>query len=328
MMRSLASLAGFFNFKDQATGQEGNAPSFLRGLDGPPACGPCCWQAVHKTDDQTYMIGFSAKNVAKPVGALLAMGSQPPWWVRNRVSSKAMPYRKPTMNSSSSPPAKPPSTKLASKPGETIWMAMARELVERPDGPVALQVQSAVNAALRPHQRAVEGVVNALTRQLQAPSAPGVQAELDAAIARWEAVCQMVLSDEVLAGMQREAAEAIELRRKQPPAMTLILQPGPHGLGSLAGRTDIAYALGLDLGGLQGTWHRLWAAISMTRHLGLPAGDDLIPTLRAEFEGLLGRPLTQGEWDALVLDAHWHCDHVMTPRFGHPLPGADSNAAP
>ncbi|MDB5930984.1 MAG: hypothetical protein JWR60_2691 [Polaromonas sp.] len=280
-------------------------------------------------DDQTLLvIGSIVENVATPVGALLAMGIQPPWWVRNRVSSRPMPYRKPTMNSSSRPPAKLPSTKLVRKPGETIWTAMARELVDRPDGPVALQVQSAVNAALRPHQRAVEGVVNALTRQLQAPGAPGVQVELDAAIVRWEAVCQKVLSEEVLAGMQREAAEAMERRRKQPPAMTLILQPGPHGLGSLAGRTDIAYALGLDLGGLQGTWHRLWAAISMTRHLSLPAGDDLIPTLRAEFEDLLGRPLTQGEWDALVLDAHWHCDYVMSPRFAQLSTGADDNAAP
>lgn len=222
------------------------------------------------------------------------------------------------MSSSSNPPSKPPATKLVIQPGETIWVAMARELVERPDGPVALQLHSALQAALQPHQCAVEGLVNALVRQLQAPGVQGIDAALDSAIDRWEAVCHEPLDDERLAGFRRDAAEAIARRRKQPPAMAFILQTGLDGLDSLAGRTDIAYTLGLDLSGLQGTWHRLWAALSMTRHLDLPEGDPLIPTLRAEFEDLLGRPLSGAEWDLLKLDAHWHATHVMSPYFGDP----------
>jgi len=168
-------------------------------------------------------------------------------------------------------------------------------------------------------------VVNALSRQLQAP---GEQAGLDAAIAHWEGVWQEALGDERLAGFGRKAAQALAERQKQPPAMACILQPRLDGHDSLAGRTDIAYALGLDLSGLQGTWHRLWAAISMTRQLGLTDDDDLIATLRAEFESLLGRAMTRAEWDWLVLDAHWHCDHVMKPRFGDFSSGGNSSAAP
>lgn len=81
----------------------------------------------------------------------------------------------------------------------------------------------------------------------------------------------------------------------------------PDMNGILASRpaiTDTGYRLGIHLEGVEGTWHRLWAIIALTCGLGDDVDqDDGVATVRAQFEQVLGREMTQSEWAALVAHA-------------------------
>lgn len=204
-------------------------------------------------------------------------------------------------------PRKPP-TRLEVKPGESPFLAMARELVERPDGVAALQVMSGINRFVAPRQRAVEQLVEALVDQIEKPESSLARAKVEAATAHWEAMCEGPMTSQLLADFRKQAQQLLEDRRKRPPPMGEIL-------GTAAPRRDFGYEIGGDLGGIEGTWHRLWAAISMDRLMAMPEQKSVAPQLRAEFEGLLGRPLADGEWRALVEHAHHHCDTVMRPLW-------------
>lgn len=205
--------------------------------------------------------------------------------------------------------SRPPPTKVEIKPGDNPWLALAREVALRPDGPVALGVMSHINQTMRPREKAGERLVEAIAKSIEAPGTSALSEEIEAARAHWEAVCQTSLTDELMADFQQDAAKLVERKKTQPPEMSSILI---HGAG---GRRDFGYELGGDLSGLQGTWHRLWASISMIRLFGAQDHGELVPDLRLEFEGLLGRAMTIEEWDQLVAHAHHHCDTVMRPQF-------------
>lgn len=206
-------------------------------------------------------------------------------------------------------PKKPPPTKLEVPPGESVWAALARELARNPDGPVALQVQSAFGRALAPNRQAVQQVLEALGAQLEQDGEPQ-RAAVAAAIAHWERQTGAPMDAELLKGLRQEAREAADRRRRQPPAMQEILHAEPTG-------TDVGYQLGVHLHGLQGTWHRLWASMCLCYSFGEDPSTDLtVRTVREQFEKLLGRALEQQEFDALAARARKHYETVMRPQLG------------
>jgi hypothetical protein len=200
-------------------------------------------------------------------------------------------------------PRKPP-TSLEVKPGESPFLAMARELVERPDGVAALRVMSEINRLVAPRQRAVQGLVEAMADQIENPNSDLIRANVDAASARWESTCEGRMTPQLRSDLRDQALQLLEERRKRPPPMHTILT-------TAVSRRDFAYEVGGDLSGMEGTWHRLWASISMDRLMATPEQESNVAQLRAEFEGHLGRPLADLEWRALVEHAHHHCDTVM-----------------
>ena len=207
----------------------------------------------------------------------------------------------------------PPKFKLAE--GESIWTALARELAQRPDGVAALQVQSAINRAIKPSQEAVDRLVEALALQMEQPAVDSLDREVAAATANWEAVCLTAMSDEMLMLFNQDAEKLVQQRRTQPPAFGQILE------GLTDEITDYGYQLGGDLEGVRGTLHRLWAALSSERFFGTREFQELCVLLRAEFEQKLGRKMTATEWKKLVRHAHNHCDVVTLPLMKE-KPGA------
>ncbi len=206
-------------------------------------------------------------------------------------------------------PKKPPPTKLEVPPGESVWSALARELARNPDGPVALQVQSAFGRALAPNRQAVQQVLEALGAQLEQDGEPQ-RAAVAAAIAHWERQTGAPMDAEALEGFRQDAREAAERRRRQPPAMQEILRVAPTG-------TDVGYDLGVHLHGLQGTWHRLWASMCLCYSFGNDlAVEPTVATVRGQFEKLLGRALEPQEFDALAARARNHYETVMRPKLG------------
>lgn len=204
-------------------------------------------------------------------------------------------------------PRKPP-TRLEVKPGESPFLAMARELVERPDGVAALQVMSGINRFVAPRQRAVEQLVQALAGQMEKPESDSAHVKVKAATSHWEATCEGPMTPELLSDLHQQAQQLLDDRRKRPPPMGEILAMS-------APRRDFGYELGGDLSGMEGTWHRLWTAISLDRLMAVPEQKSVASQARAEFEGLLGRPLTDDEWRALGEHANHHCDTVMRPLW-------------
>jgi hypothetical protein len=200
-----------------------------------------------------------------------------------------------------------PTKKLVVEPGESPWLALAREVATNPDGPIALQAISGINRMMRPRELAIQRLVEALARTILEPGEPA-RADLEAAKAGWEAACGGTLDKDLLAGFEKDARALIERRKTQPPDLESILGPLP-------GRTDYGYDLGLDLGGLRGTWHRLWGSISMAKLFGSPEGETLVKDLRLEFEQQLGRAMSEVEWTQLVAHAHRHCDTVSKPML-------------
>lgn len=201
-----------------------------------------------------------------------------------------------------------PGKKLAIEPGESPWLALAREIAANPDGPIALQAISGMNRMLRPRELASQRLVEALARNNIEPGELSIQGELEAAKAGWESTCDAPLDQSLLAQFEKDALDLIERRKTQPPTIESIL-------GEVPGRTDYGYALAVDLGGLRGTWHRLWACISMERLFDTDDVESTVGELRTEFEQFLGRPINQQEWAQLVAHAHHHCDTVAKPRL-------------
>jgi hypothetical protein len=205
-------------------------------------------------------------------------------------------------------PKRPP-TRVVVKPGESPFLALAREMVERPDGVVSLNIQSAVNRFAAPRLRAIEQLVEALGEQIENPGDQLVRAKVGAAISCWEKTCDAQMTPETLSGFEEEARELLKDKKTRPPPMREVLRTPVE-------RRDFGYELGGDLSGIEGIWHRLWASISMDRLMSVATGESIVPQLRAEFEQQLGRPLDADEWRQLVEHAHRHCDTVMRPQWG------------
>lgn len=212
---------------------------------------------------------------------------------------------------------KAPPTKAEVLPGEDIWTALARELLARPEGPVALGVISQINQATRPRQQAYSRLVEAYAKHIKDPGSAGVSAEIELAKTSWSEACNEDLSSPIVEMVERDAADLVEQRKTRPPELSAVLLDGADG------RRDFGYELGGDLNGLQGTWHRLWALISMDRLFGHIGTSSAVSELREEFETQLGRSLAPVEWNQLVTHAHRHCDEVMKVR----LPGEVSNGS-
>jgi hypothetical protein len=186
------------------------------------------------------------------------------------------------------------------------WESMARELASNPDSPASLHIMSAVNSALRPRQQAVDQLVNALAAQVE-HSDVGTDAAVSAATKHWETACQVTASAEALQPLRNEAAELVKRRLRHPPALESILP-------DVRVRLDAGYELGVSLEGLRGTWHRLWAAISLSKTWGDDVGDpSFIGVILNQFELALGRAMTASEWSQLVEHATRHAENVMKP---------------
>lgn len=199
-----------------------------------------------------------------------------------------------------------PSTKLQALPGESLWTAMARELVSNPDSVPSLNILSAVNSSMKPRMQAVNQVVTALEDQLR-EDGHVQRAALQASIQYWERECGTAMDGALLDGFKKSAMERMQSKRRQPPKMDTILSSRPE-------TTDTGYQLGIHLEGLEGTWHRLWAIIC----LAFGFGDDIeadggVAEVRAQFEEALGRPMSPNEWSALVAHAKNHHETVMKP---------------
>lgn len=196
------------------------------------------------------------------------------------------------------------------------WLKRAiKTLSDNPESPESLRIMSNVQRAAQPRIDASDGLVTALAQQIQNPCA---ESDLQVVLAqtRWEAACQGNLDDELLSLFKRDAAELIKRNRCRPPEMTEILDISETPV-------DYEYTLVGTLGGLQGTWHRLWSSISSARYFAqfdssermcnLQNGN--LIDLRKEFESMLGREMTVQEWGRLTAHAHRHCDEVMIPAM-------------
>jgi hypothetical protein len=203
----------------------------------------------------------------------------------------------------------PPKTKLVQRPGEDIWTAMARELGRNPDSPASLKIMSAVKQAMGPRSQAVDQVVDALEAQLR-QDGEQERAAVQAATQHWERECGVQMDSTLLEDLKKSAQDRIEHSRRQPPSLESILTSKPQ-------TTDTGYRLGLHLEGLQGTWHRLWGLICLVFSFEKdPRKDAGVATMRSQFEELLGRTMSDQEWDALVAHAKNHYETVMKPSFG------------
>ncbi len=194
------------------------------------------------------------------------------------------------------------------------WVDLARKLVANPDDPASLRLMSAVNGAMRPGAKAAAQVVEALAEQLDAPS-ERTEAAVDAAVRHWESVCRSPMDPEVLSGMKDEAAALVQRRRRRPPPMESIVA----GVGE---PVDMGYELSLHLNGLRGTWHRLWASIALGAMMGeRPEQEEAVTTVRAQFERLLGRSLSNDEWQLLSAHARDHGEAMQ----GRLAPGTEGD---
>ncbi|MFN9470914.1 hypothetical protein [Acidovorax sp.] len=168
---------------------------------------------------------------------------------------------------------------------------------------------SAINSAFASRQKAVQQLVDALGAQLESKAASkALDAAVAAAIVHWEKVCEGPMEPSLLEDLRAEALKQIERRRNRPPQMHTILNPVPT-------MTDVGYGLGLYLDGVEGTWHRLWAILSLTFQFGEnPEGNTDCEGLRLQFEQILGRRMQLAEWIALVDHAR---AHAATRRSSH-----------
>lgn len=188
------------------------------------------------------------------------------------------------------------------------FMRIARLLADLADGretPEALSVMAAMDRGRKPLDDLVAAVASRTEHGTDAAEIAVQRARLaferqvgeHAVGDMWDDVCAM-------------ASALVLERRKHPPKLGAILD-------GFDGRGDVEYEMGL-LGGLHGTWHRLWSLISSERFFatkGVKADPTAIPDMRREFEGLLGRAMSPAEWERLTAHAHAHCDEVLIPTM-------------
>jgi len=172
---------------------------------------------------------------------------------------------------------------------------LVRELIERPESPTSLAIQAGLEKMLRPSEDAIGALIEALALQIEQPG-PEADAAVAAAKVRYQAVTDQS-ADPFMDDFRRMAQELLQSRLRRPPKMEEVL-----GLNSPV--RDLQYDLAGLLGGLRGTWHRLWASISsreMFADMGLEP-DDTVALIRKDFEDQLGRGLSEKEWN--TLEAH------------------------
>jgi hypothetical protein len=186
-------------------------------------------------------------------------------------------------------------------PGESPWAALARELVLHPNSPTSMNLMSQVNTALRPSREAAEQLTKALAFALEHPGSPEAAGKIERARAAWEANSKVVLDEQTLRTFETDARELVRRRQARPPAIEDIL-------GDTGERSDLGYDLGLTLEGLRGTWHRLWAALVLSKQMDL--GDELALQLRSDLVKLLGREMTPAEWERLRALAHARAEQL------------------
>ena len=191
---------------------------------------------------------------------------------------------------------------------------LMNDLVAGRETPALLGFQAGMERAMRPAAEAVSRLVEAIAADLRQPT-DETRLEVERAKVGYEVVVEqsaLVIWDDLVEQAKTHNLE----RRKRPPAMSEILDIE-------AEPSDLGYSLGGTLGGVQGTWHRLWSSISSARFfefVGAPQDPQHIEEMRAEFEGLFGRALTEAEWHRLVQHAHLHADEVLMPTMAKHLP--------
>jgi hypothetical protein len=195
----------------------------------------------------------------------------------------------------------PPSQRTDETSGSSSdpWSRAIRMLAANPDSPESLRIMSTVNACLRPSRQAVDQLVQAFAHQMVNPGEVA-DAAVQAATAHWESVCRSPLSAEVRQDLLEDATRLVARCRRTPPPIESVVA----GVGD---SHDFGYDLGLHLEGLVGTWHRLWAALALGRVMGESTDlRECVSIVRTQFEALLGRALTAGEWRVLEDHAHEH----------------------
>jgi hypothetical protein len=136
-----------------------------------------------------------------------------------------------------------------------------QEVAAHPEGPLALNLMSSVNAALRPREKAWQAAVRAHADLIAEPGDEALDAEAVRAQAQWEQVRGEVLDPTDREDLVREAQALVDKRRRSPPAIASILAEWKSA-------PDYGYELAGTLDGLQGIWHRLWAALVLERSMG------------------------------------------------------------
>ncbi len=200
----------------------------------------------------------------------------------------------------------PPKKQIELRPGERIIDAAIRELASDPDSPMSLKIMSAVSHAVAPRQRAADQVVDALEGQLL-QSGKVQQEAVEAAILYWEREFKESMPSGMLGDLEHEARERTRIRSRQPPRMDSILTSYPA-------TTDTGYDLGVHLEGLKGTWHRLWAMLSLAQSFGEDVTQhEGVAEVRRQFQQQLGREVSSQEWQDLVAHAAHHAATVMKP---------------
>lgn len=164
-------------------------------------------------------------------------------------------------------------------------------LETRPNSPEALRALSEINKALFPLQRTCDNLVLALVDLQSNPTDLAVQARVAAAKLIYSAVIQP-LDAALLANFEAEATRHVEASRSGPPHIALIT-------GFQA--TDFEFELGAGMGGVQGTWHRLWALIVMQMMSSVPLEfEDGISEVLSQLQQAMGRPLAARELQILT----------------------------
>lgn len=198
-------------------------------------------------------------------------------------------------------PRKRPTDGAASPEGSPLsapLTAIARELANNPDSPASLAILSSVKQALRPMQQANEQLVRALANRIQHSGDAHAQAAVTAALSHLERISGSAIGEQMLLEFEEAARGLLRRRAQQPPALESIV----HGV---EGRSDVGYDLGVHVNGLRGTWHRLWAMLTLEHSWGDLGADGCergSTEVRRQFEQLLGRGLTEVEWKKL--DGH------------------------
>lgn len=186
----------------------------------------------------------------------------------------------------------------------------ARELARDPDSPASLRLLSIIRRGMQRYEEAVQRVVVALADQIEQPTAPGAQGRVDAAIANYEAVTGQDSTPGRTSQFRADAQALVLERWRRPPPLESIITSTLH-------RSDVAYQMCGDLGGLRGTWHRLWASCSLAYQFGDNA-DEMAAAVLRQFEALLGREMTPEEWVQLQGHAKVHADRANSGALSPP----------